>query len=171
VVVADAGTRRRADGNGVELAAHARDDLRAGGAARRIGVEQAHEKSIEVLRDLVALEAQRGRPVVSLLQGDLEGLAVDRQLPRDGLVQRDAEAVPVGRRRDGAAPRLLRGHVGDGPHEPLGRRRRRIGAGRERGDEAEIEKHDAARLGHEDVGRLDVAVELAALVQRVQGER
>ena len=85
------------------------------------------------------------------------------------LPEHDAERVDVGRRRDGAAARLLRREVLAGPDDRS--RLRHAVLDVERARDAEVGDLDAAVLAEEDVLRLDVAMDETALVRERQAVR
>src|SRR5262245_61689477 len=78
--------------------------------------------------------------------------------PRQGFVESDSHAVPIagfGWRR---TRRLLRGHVGGraGTHEPG----LALALRQQLGDQTEVEDHDPSLARHQDVGWLDIPMQL-----------
>ena len=90
-------------------------------------------------------------------------LRLERQLPRDELVQHDADRIDVAAVVDRLARRLLGRGVGRRAHErPLDRRRAGADVAAQRLDQPEVEQlHEvtvAAALDEEDVLGLEIAV-------------
>jgi hypothetical protein len=152
-----------------------RHALGRGGAGEHVGagepgggvaLQQAHAQVGEVFGgaggELVDVEG-----VVLLLGGeDLEGGADEGEAAGEGLVEHHADGVPVAGGGDDAAGGLLGRHVRGGPEDAV------VEGGVDRrddavADEAEVEDDDAAAAGDEDVGGLEVAVELAGGVEGV----
>ena len=97
-------------------------------------------------------------------------LAAERHPAREDLEDHDAERVDVAAEVDLLAARLLRAHVLGRAHDEAGRGRRGRGGAPFLGD-PEVHQPDlAARVAH-DVGRLQVAVDDAHVVDRAQAVR
>ena len=88
-----------------------------------------------------------------------------RQFAGERLVEHGSDAVPVRRWPHRLASRLLGRHVPRGSQRALRARFAIVHLG----DEPEVEDDDAALDGHEDVRRLQVTMELARGVERVDG--
>ena len=98
---------------------------------------------------------------VALLREDFEERPGERRPAHERLVEHDADAVPV-RGGHGRRPVALLGrHVRGAADELAARDWRRRRPLHELGRDAEVEEHDAAFVGDQDVRRLDVAVQLA----------
>ena len=80
------------------------------------------------------------------------------------LVEHRAEAVPVAGRGDGQSGRLLRGHVGAAA-EHVGHQALVHPRGPQVGREPEVKNHETALPGHQHVRGIQVAVELARLME------
>ncbi len=133
-----------------------------------IDAQEIHAERVEIGGHRGAEGARRRGLVVELGGEDLERRAPVRDVARERLVEHHPERVPVRLRADGPRRRLLRGHVRD-------RSTDRLLGGAELDarvrHEAEVEEHDAPRRRHHHVRRLDVAVDLADRVQRVERAR
>jgi hypothetical protein len=93
------------------------------------------------------------------------GRALERQLPRERLVEDRAHAVPICGGAKPPARSLLGRHVRDAAHYST---RRRLLALLTVDHEAEVEDHDTPVGRHADVGGLDVAMDLVGRVQDVE---
>jgi hypothetical protein len=104
------------------------------------------------------------------MQDRLEHLEVggpaERPLSREQLVQHDPEREDVAAHVERFPERLFRRHVGNGPHHDAGPGQRQLGARdavrRRRvleAREAEVGELGVAAARHEDVARLDIAVQ------------
>ena len=131
--------------------------------AREHDGEVALDRRVELRRVGGTLRADR---VVQLLARGL----LERTAEREDLVQRRAERVDVGARVEHAAGDLLRRHVARRA-ERVARLREPERIGVERPREAEVEDHRLARARDHDVAGLDVAVQHARLVRRVERAR
>jgi hypothetical protein len=142
----------------------AREHVVAAGTRRRVGREEAHRELLEIRR-LAAAERRVARGWAGELGAeDLALAAVVGQAPGEGLVEHDAERVPVARLARIALAAELGRHV---------RRRARDGGDADaaaRAREAEVEQHHASGGLDQGVRRLDVAVQAARAVQRRDGE-
>src|SRR4029077_5076700 len=94
----------------------------------------------------------------------------ERQNTGEHLVEGDAERVEVAARVDRTVHSscLLRRHVGERARERLGRLNRLSLAGKARCDAKSSEPRLAGRLVYQDVGRLDVLMDEAALMELAQ---
>ena len=92
--------------------------------------------------------------------------SVERPPARDRLVQDDAQRIDVGRERDLPAGDLFRADVLGGPEDHPGRRDpdRRVGCARD----PEVDHPHVPVPFDEDIGRLDIAMDDAALVGGLQ---
>ena len=125
---------------------------------------------------------RRGIAIEDAVEHDGRGVAGEALAAGGHLVQHDAKREQVRARIQFLAARLLRRHVGDGAHGGADHAREVLGTrlvdrsgqavavrgGRELG-QAEIEHLHLSAPGEEDVGRLDVAVEDALGMRRVEG--
>ena len=111
--------------------------------------------------------------------GFLRDMAVDpfhrigraeRQTPGEHLIERDAERIEVAARVDRAvhSPGLFGRHIGERAGDDLGRLGRLTLARQTRGDAEPGEPRPSVRAVHQDIGRLDVLVDEAALVRLAQ---
>ena len=156
------GRRRRHEGRGsagrrrVGRGAEPLQDLRAGGAAARLRVEEVRDEIVQILGELRHELAHARCPPAA---GEALERVIEGQLAAGGLEERGPDAVPVGRGRHPLAADLLRRHVTHGAGErSIGLRAVR----RERDREAEVEQDQAPRLGDHHVRRLDVPMEFHA---------
>jgi len=161
------GRAARRDGGGERIAPGERrgERRRAAGPAPRIALQAALDRALRRGVD-VALEVGGGdrRGLASQARDLFQRLALEGSLPREQLVQDEPEAVEVALDRGGlAAGEALGRHVGRCPDEELGITR----LGLELGEPEVRDARVAAPVNH-DVGRLEVAVEHAALVDRGQ---
>jgi hypothetical protein len=148
----------------------------------RLG-EQAVDHDLELGRQARVELAHPARLAVQdAVEHGARGRAGEGTLARHHLVEHRAEREEIGARVDRLAERLLRRHVGDGAERHararqlgrlvgpavgvVGRRERRLVLG-ELG-EPEVEHLELARGAHEQVRRLDVAMNDAALMRRVE---
>ena len=94
----------------------------------------------------------------------------ERQTAGQHLIERDAERVEVAARVDRAvhSPGLFRRHIGERAGDDLGRLGRLTLARQTRGDAEPGEPRPSVRAVHQDIGRLDVLVDEAALVRLAQ---
>jgi len=121
-----------------------------------------------------ALNAIRSRPPRNMAVHPLHGIGGrKRQSAGEHLVEGDAKGVEVaaGVDRPVHAPGLLGGHVGERAGDGLGRLGRLALAGEARGDAEPGEPHLSARAVHQNIGRLDVLVDEATLVDLVHRRR
>ncbi len=93
-----------------------------------------------------------------------EGIARIRQPPGQAFVQHAGQRVDV-RAVVGHAPKPLRGHIGHRAHGVATLGECGVGGG---AGKAEVDQVDELPVGHQDVGRLDVAVDQPHLVCRIQ---
>ena len=96
-----------------------------------------------------------------------------RQDAREHLVERDAERVEVAAGVDRAVhpPGLFRRHIGERAGDDLGRLGRLPLARQARGDAETGQPTSSVRAVHEDIGRLDVLVDEAALMRPCPARR
>ncbi len=141
----------------------ARDDHGRGRPGRRRAAQQIHAQARQLGR---RCDAERRRRILLLLADqDLERGAVEWQPARERLVQHHADGVRIGRSIDRGRAGLLGGHVRGGPDDILtGAAVRRAGIA----DEPEVEDHDAALARDQHVRRLEIAMDLAAPMDRVE---
>ena len=128
-------------------------------AHRGLVLEQRTAKRVEVGRNVLYALARWPRLDGALQRKHLHGGSDERWTPDERLVEHHPDAVPVtgwGRLLE----RLLRGHVRAVPTASCSSRTRVDGAGHFR-RYAEVEQHDTPLFRDEDVGWLDVPVELA----------
>ena len=94
----------------------------------------------------------------------------ERQATGEHLVERDAERVEIAARVDRAvhSPGLFWRHISERTGDDLGRLRRLTLARQPRGDAEPGEPRPSVRAVHQDIGRLDVLVNEAALVHAGQ---
>ena len=94
----------------------------------------------------------------------------ERQTAGEHLIERDAERIKIAARVDRAIhpPGLLRRHIGERAGDHLGRLGRLPLARQTRGDAEPGEPHPSVGAVHQDIGRLDVLVDEAALVRLAQ---
>jgi hypothetical protein len=142
------------------------DDLGGGRAARRLEGEQLVAQPRQIRRHRPVAGHRRRRDLL-LAQEDLDRAALERQPSGQGLEQHDADAVAVGRRHHRRGDRLFGRHVGRGADQ---------GGVADLGDhgvahQAEVEHHDPALARDQHVRGLEVAVDLAGAVQRLESER
>ncbi len=147
-----------------------------------MAAEQVHAERAKILGRL-RVKLPRRRRVRRELLADLPQRRPDERPPaRQRLVEHHPHGVPVGRLGQGLTERLLGRHVaeraGDLARVRLGSvvRRRLVGVGvrcvdegrgGELGDQTEVEKDDAALPRHHHIRRLEVAVELAGGMERL----
>ena len=145
-----------------------RSTSRPEGRASGSPAEQVDAQRVEVLRDA-------GRPARAAAAGSTaacpsaprSGRPAERQPAGQGLVEHDADAVPVAGRRDGPAR-----PPAPAPCRRPCRRRASLGAlvrrpaGSSSAARPKSRSTTRPRRRHQDVGRLDVAVQLARVVQR-----
>jgi hypothetical protein len=148
-------TRRAVDAESREHLLIGRSRL--GGAAQQIGTQR-----VQIVRDAVDEAQRRQRLEVLLGRQDLHGGAIERELPGHRQEEERPHAVPVGGGADDAPALLGRGERRCADHLV---RAGQVGAAIEVGHQAEVEQHDPPARLHADVRRLDVAVDLADLVQ------
>ena len=130
----------------------------------RIPAEQLEAQRIEVVRN-IGRELTRGQRLDPLLIDQyLERPAEEREPAGQGLVEHHADTVPITRRRYRQACCLFRRHVRDRADDVRLRALVEVGL-LQLGGEAEVEQDDASVTVDEHVGGLDVAVELAGVVQ------
>ena len=131
----------------------------------RIPAEQLEAQRIEVVR-YVGRELTRGQRLDPLLVDQyFERPAEEREPAGQGLVEHHADTVPIAGRGYRQACCLFRRHVCDRADDV--RLRALVDVGLfQLGGQAEVEQDDASITVDEHVGGLDVAVELAGVVQR-----
>ena len=147
-------------------AAQACDHITARRSLGRVSVEEGDAEAHQVFRQ--PLDERIGARGRLRLFGDedLFRRAGEREPAGHRLVEHDPDTVPVAGGRDRLARRLLRRHVADRPDD-LAVDRLLSCQALEVGRQAEIEQDDPPLGGHQDVGRLDVSVQLARLVERI----
>ncbi len=153
--------------------------LRRGEAIDRQLLDGAHHDALERRRNVgsTAVQRDRGVPPDAERRGPLVPIVspLEGTRPAEQLVEDDAEREKIAARVDAFAQDLFGRHVrgrserGD-VLEPQGRERDLVGAGRALRD-PEVEDLDVTVPAHEDVRRLDVAVDDAALVRVGQPSR
>ena len=137
-------------------------DLRARSAAsrRRDGAERGTARRARLARPRRTRRAAAGRASVFIVSTSTAD--PDERRPSDeGLVEDDADAVPVRSRCQRLGHRLLGRHVADRAHDLFRDGEVLVDLVREVGRHPEVEDHHATVRRDEDVRRLDVAVELA----------
>ena len=135
----------------------------AAGASRGVPGEQARAELVEIGRHAEGERARRRRVAGDLPAEDLGERPGEGEHARERLVEEHPHAVPVTR---GAGRRPfdeLGGEVLRRPDQRHAAVRRRAA---EAHGEAEVDEHQAPLGRHQDVGRLDVTVELACVVER-----
>ena len=159
----DAGHRRRTDAWAEGL-----EDLLPRRSICGQATEQLHAEIGEVgwRAGCNRLRVERGVAVLS--QELLQAGAGEGEASRECLVEHDADGVPVGFRPERIFAGLLRSHVRGRADDAALFGGGLLGDGLELGDEAEVEDDDAAGLGDEHVGRLDVPVQAPGGVQRAE---
>ena len=133
----------------------------------RIAFEGPEDERIDGRRQVVRHGARRSGPDVESLQGNGRRRgSVERPAARYRLVQHDAQRIDVGRERDLPAGDLFRADVLGRPEDHPGRRdpNRRVGCARD----PEVDHPHVPTPLDEDIGRLDVAMDDAALVCSLQ---
>ena len=139
-----------------------RDDLLTGRALPGLGHEQVHGQMREVLGHAVEIRGGRQRRSLLLREEDRGRRAVERQPPRERLVEDDAHRIPVGGGRGAQERGLLGRHVGRRSGERVvDAVPRAIG---KVGRDPEVEEHHAPLARDDHVRRLHVPVELACRV-------
>jgi hypothetical protein len=141
-------------------------DFGAGRAAARVAPQELFAEAIEIGGDVGCARAGRGTVARVLALDEIEQHASEREHAGQRLVEHDADAVPVRLGSHRIAAGLLGRHVDRGADD---RRRHLLLVGLR--DESEVEQHHAAARGHEDVGRLDVAVHEVGGVKRQKAAR
>ena len=140
--------------------------VREGIAVRVPFLRILRERTREDRVELVVRE-QRSRLLLHVRPERLRlGVAAERRCPGDRLVEHARERILVGATVHVVAANLLRGEVVEGSSELSGRSRAAVDALRRQAEVAEV-----AVIGRvdEDVPRLDVAMDEAALVRGVEG--
>ena len=139
--------------------------LGAGVAPLGLLFQALQADDLQVARDLrVALRRRLGRTCADLVEDlDVSTAGVGGLAGQQG-VQDCAQAIDVGGRREAPlhARRLLRRHVGRSPHD--GARLRQVAVALDAPGQAEVGHVRLAVLVDQDVGRLQVAMEDAALM-------
>ena len=136
-------------------------------AVLRTRPKQGHAKLVQVRGNGCQL-GRRDRPESLLHREDLADGTVERQPSGQRLVQEDADAVPVAGGPHRIARRLLGRHVRGSPdHTVPGPADRIESAFRY---QPEIDQHHAPAPGDHHVGGLDVAVQPAGRVQRIDAD-
>ena len=140
--------RRRRGDRDLQLPVEAAGDLGAVGPCRGIELQELVAQLVEVGRRAGHQVAHAGHGRRLAVEQDLRVRAAEKVRAGQGFVEHHADAVPVARRTDLAAHRLLGRHVGrraDDLHRP----------GQvvpsEVGDEAEVEDDHPAVAGHQHV--------------------
>ena len=83
----------------------------------------------------------------------------------DELVEHDSERPNIGASAGVLAAKLFGGHIGQGAKQRSG-----LGLGRRRqAGDTEIDHFDDSIAGHDDIGRLDVAVDHATTMSVIEG--
>ena len=121
---------------------------------RGVEAEKLDRELVQVGGDPLDERARCRRELLLFSEKDVERRTLERDATRQRLVEHHSHGVPVGLGPDGARRGLLRRHV-------LGRADDLVGGQlvfARVDDETEIEEDDAPPLGHEHVGRLDVAM-------------
>ncbi len=142
------------------------EDLGARRAHGGVVVQKRATECVQIGR--YAVDAgRRGRRLHRVLHGQhVEGAPDEGWAPDERLVEDDADAVPVGRRRRRGVASLLGRHVPSGADHLSGPASRYlVHLPCHLSGNAEVEEHDAALGSDENVGRFDVAVQLAGGVQ------
>ena len=132
-------------------------------AALGVAAQQPQTNLVEIVGDL-GCDASGWRRVASCLaRAQLVPGAVERPSSGQRFVERDADGVPVARLRGSGAGMLLGRQIGWRARHAIVRdsRVRQGVAG-----QAEVKDDQASVAPDQDVGRLDVAMELALAVQR-----
>jgi hypothetical protein len=141
-------------------------DLGTRGSTFRLGRQQEPGHAIEVFGNAADQRTRRrGRLALSL-----EHVAKrfsERQLSGQGLEEHDSHAVPVGRLGEPVAGELFGRHVGQRPRKTAGDTPLRL-LGEHPGGQSEVEDDHASCPIDQDVGGLDVAVDLPVTVQEVE---
>ena len=141
-----------------------------GGAGRippqGVRVQRTNDDGIEGHGHVAATRARRrgGRPDPGKCDGR-GGVTGPRPEPGQSLVQHEAEAVHIGRRRGRVAASLLRAEVLDGAQD--GARHRSLGVVGEAGD-AEVGDQGTTVAGQQDVPWLDVPMDDPATVRHTE---
>jgi hypothetical protein len=138
----------------VEVAGEGAGDGAGVGAGAGIGIEEGDAQGRERGRG-------RGRERGCGARARV-GVEAGQRGAGEGLVEQDAEAVPVARGGQGLAAGLLGGHVRGGAGVALVAG---VGVGV---DEAEVEDDDATAGGDEDVAGFEVAMEATGAVEGVE---
>jgi CheY-like chemotaxis protein len=132
---------------------------------RRLG-EQLHDKLRERRRDSLHSLAGRHRPPCDMAVDPLHGVGRgERRRAREHLIERDAERMEVAARIDRAVhpPGLLGRHIGQRACGGLGPLERLPFARKPRGDAEAGEPHLVGRQVCENVGWLDVLMDMPAM--------
>ena len=137
------------------------------GRVRRVAVEELDAEPHQVLRQPLDQRRRRRRRPGLLGDDHLLGRPDERQPAGQRLVEHHADAVPVARRRDRQPGRLLRRHVGHGPDDlPVA-----SSGAAPRLSRSAVRPKSSRTTRPSGVtrtfGRLDVPVQLARLVQRL----
>ena len=142
-----------------------RADLLAVQPLRRIADQQVHAQLIELRRSPFDQLCRARWQLALLSQQNIHQLAGERRLAGEHFIEDGAHSVPVGRRPHRLLRGLLGSHVKGRAHDPplLGEPR-----GQGLGHQAEVQQHHPPVAGHQHVIRLDVAMDLARCVQRLQ---
>lgn len=147
------------------------DDLSGARKARRgVLLQAALDDPGQDRRGVGARLAQRRRLLfenhLHQLMERVVGAAQEGWASREHLVQHGTERPEIGAGIDLLAAKLLRSHIGHGPHGPA-----RIGqaAGPFPEGEPEVEQLEPSAAGQHQVGRLEIAVDDAGTVGRLQG--
>ncbi len=160
-------TGRRGDlGDRRAPLAQALENLRGLRPLRGGAAQELHAELVEVFGDARRARGPR-RVARSLGLEDLADLAPEGQGPGQRFVEQDAERIPIDGRRQWHGQQLLRRHVPDRAGH-LALHAGAKGVGGDLRDQPEIEDHDPSFRGHQDVRRLDVAMELLGEVQGVE---
>ena len=141
--------------------------MTSGAAGPELGpaCQQLLAEIVQGRRQIVDELTRRRTVARGFVTEDVGIRAAERPLARQRLEQHDADAVPVARFGQRLVEALLRRHVGGRPGDlALGRH-----AQPELGREAEVEQLQDPVGADEHVRRLDVAVELAGVMQIVEG--
>jgi hypothetical protein len=136
--------------------------VRTGGPVGGLAAEQIHAQRLEILGRVGHERARPRRIQLPLGHEHLHRRAHEGQAAGERLVEHRADRVPVARLGERGGGALFGRHVAGGADDRLAARAR---VEVEIGEQAEVEEHDAAGRRDQDVRRLEVAVQLAQLVQ------
>ena len=135
---------------------------------RRLLRERLQDDVVELRRDRRRQGGRARRRVVEVAQHDRHALAHERRAPDERLEQHATEGVDVESLVERLGAELLGRHVGRGPEGGAGRGQTRLVGGLADVDDPEVGEVDEVAGGQQDVRRLDVAVDDAGPVRRVE---